>query len=243
MFDVGYKMWRHIAHTLQSRSQAIQTTLNQYNKSAKALSPPCPPLQWAEVVEYMLLADVDLLCDTHHGEDIRSCQWATPASCRAMDMYFRVLQAGEEIQQLDVKILRFVTYMQDEVNFFLQEEAHVCTYDPVLACQIRLLTIEKSCYNAVHMDLFYKTSKISGFSAKITSGIHVSEVSANGASTPPTASKTVGIGITHDNVAPAHHLAVNLLDLSLEDKEYKEEETAKQELEDIYEVFSCALDI
>jgi hypothetical protein len=243
MFNVGYKMRRHIAHALQSRSQAIRTTLDQYNESAKALSPPRPPLQWAEVVEYTFLADVDLLRDTRHGEDIRSHQWATPAGRRAMDMYFRVLRAREEIQRLDVEIPRFITYMQDEVNFLLQEEACVRTYDPVLAHQIQLLTVEKSRYNAVHMDLFRKTSKIPGFGAKITPGIHVSEASANGASTPPTASKTVGIGITHDNVAPAHHLGVNLPDLSSEDKEYEEEEAAEQELEDIYEVFSRALDI
>jgi hypothetical protein len=254
-------MQKHIAHALQSRSQAIRTALDRYNESAKALSPPRPPLQWSEVMEYTFLADVDLLRDTRHGEDIRSHLWATPAGRRAMDMYFKVLRAQEEIQRLDVEIPRFVTYMQDEVKFLLKEEARVRTFDPALAHQIRLLCLEKSRYNAAHMDLFRKTSKVSGFNAKLTPGIHTSVASANGTTIfamPLTAGKAVGTGTTHNTndiatAVPASdllqvpnqglppYIGADLPELSLEDKEYKDEEAAEQELEDIYEVFSCAL--
>ena len=66
------------------------------------LFPPRPTLDWDQVVEYTFLADFDLLRDTR--QDIRTCPWATPAACLAMDSYFKVLWAAEEIQCLNVHV-------------------------------------------------------------------------------------------------------------------------------------------
>ena len=67
------------------------------------LNPPCPTLDWDQVVEYTFLADFDLLRDTR--QDIRSRPWATPAARLAMDSYFKVLHAAEEIERLNVEFL------------------------------------------------------------------------------------------------------------------------------------------
>jgi hypothetical protein len=41
----GYKLRKHIAKALQSRSQAILTALDSYNTAARALTPPRQQLE------------------------------------------------------------------------------------------------------------------------------------------------------------------------------------------------------
>ncbi|KAG2029717.1 hypothetical protein BDR03DRAFT_1018056, partial [Suillus americanus] len=57
----GYKLHKHIAKALQTRSMAIRAALNTYNGIASAMATPRPTLQWEEVVDYAFLADFDLL--------------------------------------------------------------------------------------------------------------------------------------------------------------------------------------
>ncbi|KIK17789.1 hypothetical protein PISMIDRAFT_52478, partial [Pisolithus microcarpus 441] len=66
----GYKLRKHIAKALQTRSAAIKVVLDRYNKCALVT------LRWEEVVEYAFLADFDLLRDTR--EDISQRPWAHP---------------------------------------------------------------------------------------------------------------------------------------------------------------------
>ncbi|KAI6023100.1 hypothetical protein BKA83DRAFT_4493227 [Pisolithus microcarpus] len=115
----GYKLWKHIAKALQSRSAAIKVMLEHYNKCALAVRPPCQTLQWEQVVEYAFLANFDLLRDT--CEDISQCPWAHPTARFAMDIYFKMRRAEEEIVCLNIKIRRVVTYMHDEDRFL-----HTC---------------------------------------------------------------------------------------------------------------------
>ncbi|KIK20250.1 hypothetical protein PISMIDRAFT_13140 [Pisolithus microcarpus 441] len=60
----GYKLRKHIAKALQTRSTAIKVALDRYNKCALAVRPPRQTLRWEQVVEYAFLADFDLLRDT-----------------------------------------------------------------------------------------------------------------------------------------------------------------------------------
>ncbi len=95
-------MRKHIGKALKACSQAIWTALSQYNAAAAALSPPRPPLQWDCVVEYAFLADFDLLQDVQ--QDMSDHKWATPAGHQAMDMYFKICRAREEVKHLNIKI-------------------------------------------------------------------------------------------------------------------------------------------
>ncbi|KAI6150233.1 hypothetical protein EDD17DRAFT_1513586 [Pisolithus thermaeus] len=74
-----------------------------YKLSAHACSPLHHQLTFEEVVEYMFLTDFDLL---HHAtcEDISQHPWASPATQVAMDQYFRVCCAEEEIKCLNVEV-------------------------------------------------------------------------------------------------------------------------------------------
>ncbi|KAJ7720635.1 hypothetical protein B0H16DRAFT_1666433 [Mycena metata] len=91
--QTGYKMRRHIAKALQTRSEAVKNAINRYNIAAASLEPPAPQLTWEEVVEYAFLADFDFL--------------------RATD---------EEIKCLNVEIRRLVTWIHDEDRFLRRWE-------------------------------------------------------------------------------------------------------------------------
>ncbi|KAI6094920.1 hypothetical protein EV401DRAFT_2062520 [Pisolithus croceorrhizus] len=84
----GYKLWKHIAKALQTRSAVIKVALDRYNKCALAMRPPCQTLHWEQVVEYAFLANFDLLRDT--CENISQHPWAHPTACFALDTYFKM---------------------------------------------------------------------------------------------------------------------------------------------------------
>jgi hypothetical protein len=166
---VGYKLRKHIAKALQARSQAIRNALEKYNNAASALSPPRPHLSWNDVVEYAFLADFDLLRDTRR--DIRDRPWATPACRLAMDRYFKLERAREEIQRLNIEILRVITYLCDEDVFLKKKEDEIRLYDSSLAHQVSLHRRERGRFNSQHMNHFKKLAALPGFTGSILPGI------------------------------------------------------------------------
>ncbi|THU84381.1 hypothetical protein K435DRAFT_589530, partial [Dendrothele bispora CBS 962.96] len=109
MSGTGYKLRKHMGQALKSRSQAIRTALDQYNAAAASLKPPKPALTWEQIVECTFLSDFDLLRDTR--EDIRERPWSRPRERKAMDRYFKILRAREEIKRLNVEIRCVATFL------------------------------------------------------------------------------------------------------------------------------------
>ncbi|KAJ7880617.1 hypothetical protein B0H14DRAFT_3767311 [Mycena olivaceomarginata] len=72
------------------------------------------------VVEYTFLADFDILRDTR--AEVRSRPWTRPAYQLAMDRYFKILRAREEIKKLNVEIPRMVTWIRDEYKVLRRKE-------------------------------------------------------------------------------------------------------------------------
>ncbi|KAJ3885175.1 hypothetical protein GG344DRAFT_70767 [Lentinula edodes] len=66
---VGYKMRKHIAKAMKTRSKSIQAAIKAYNEAAAALRPPRCIIQWEEVLDLIFLSEFDLLHDSR--EDIR----------------------------------------------------------------------------------------------------------------------------------------------------------------------------
>ncbi|KAI6153043.1 hypothetical protein BKA82DRAFT_4326878 [Pisolithus tinctorius] len=118
----GYKLRKHIGKALQTCSAAIQAALSQYNAAAK------------EVVEYTFLADFDLLRDTQ--KDISTHPWVSPTACLAINMYFKLCWAEEEVVCLNVEICCVVTYLIDEDRYLQACEALYQDTNPALAYQI-----------------------------------------------------------------------------------------------------------
>ncbi|KAG1743564.1 uncharacterized protein EDB91DRAFT_1247062 [Suillus paluster] len=98
----GYKLWKHIAKTLQTRSVAIRTALNTYNAITGSMHPPHRTPKWDEVVEYAFLADFDLLRDT--CADVSQHPWSLAAACSTMDLHFKMCQVREEIECLNIEV-------------------------------------------------------------------------------------------------------------------------------------------
>ncbi|KAG1871810.1 hypothetical protein DFJ58DRAFT_713769 [Suillus subalutaceus] len=126
----GYKLRKHIANALQTRSAAIHTALDW----SLALTPPRRTLKWDKVIEYAFLANFDLLQDAR--EDVSEHPWVTPAARQAMDLYFKMCRAKEEILRVNVKIRHLVTYIRDEDHYLCACEAQMLLSEPALAYQI-----------------------------------------------------------------------------------------------------------
>ncbi|KAG6858456.1 hypothetical protein C0991_002679, partial [Blastosporella zonata] len=118
-----YKLQKHIAKALKAQLQAIQMALERYNTAAATMSPPRSPLSWDQVVEYAFLADFDLLRDCQ--QDVSERPWARPAARLAMDRYFKMERAREEIRRLNIEIKRVITHMQDKEAFLAAKEKEV----------------------------------------------------------------------------------------------------------------------
>ena len=164
----GYKLRKHIGKALQAWSSAIKTALEQYNIAARALSPPRCTLTLEEVVEYTFLSNFQLLQDT--CEDISQHPWASPMACLALDMYFKMCHAQEEITQLNVEIHRFVTYLQDKNLYLHTSEEQLLTSHPTLAYQIRVLRNVREQFNSSHLQCLVETARLEGFTGTLEPG-------------------------------------------------------------------------
>jgi hypothetical protein len=140
-----------------------------------------------------------------------------------MDLHFKILQAHEEIKHLNVEIPQFITYMHDEDTFLLREEAQVHEYDSNLAHQIGLRHVTQARFNTIHMSRFRKIASMPGFTAILE----------------PCASISIAAEVAQQD-QPAGDAPA--LPLSVEDREYEEEEDAEWELQGIYKAFTqCAI--
>jgi hypothetical protein len=161
-------MRKHISKALQSHSQAIRSALDRYNSAARLLPVPHRQLNWKEVVEYAFLADFDLLRDAR--QDISDRPWATPAGRLAMDLYFKIARAHEEIFRLNVEIRRVATYIRDEDHFLWYAEAKALKTDTRLALHIQLHHKERGHFNDHHRRCLHDIARLDGFSGNILPG-------------------------------------------------------------------------
>ena len=180
MTTTGYKLRKHIGKALQTHSAAIRTALTQYNAAAKALGRRT--LEFDEVVEYAFLANFDLLRDTR--QDISTCPWASPAARLAINTYFKLCRAEEEVIRLNVEIRRMVTYLVDEERYLRACEALYQDTHPALAHQISRYHAIHSRFTQLHLRSLEKISCLPGFSGTLTPGISVSHGPGDSASVP-----------------------------------------------------------
>ncbi|KAJ7659532.1 hypothetical protein B0H17DRAFT_1212861 [Mycena rosella] len=116
-------MCQHIAKASQARLVVVKNTIHQYNLAALSLEAPAPQITCDEVVEYAFLADFDLLRATDGELDMKP--WTQPAGRHAMDKYFKLLRAKEEIVRLNVEIRRVVTWINNEDEFLRHRESEL----------------------------------------------------------------------------------------------------------------------
>ncbi|KAJ7208898.1 hypothetical protein GGX14DRAFT_338005, partial [Mycena pura] len=156
---------------LQARSKAVKNAVDAYNSAAGLLDPPMRQLTWEQVVEYAFLADFDILRDT--SAEVQSRPWARPVYRLAMDRYFRILRAREEIKRLNVEIPRVVTWIRDEYKVLRRKEQELgngagkteeqAEEDRGLALQVRRYRERRGRFDDSHMRRFYALAKEPGF--------------------------------------------------------------------------------
>ncbi|KAJ7840286.1 hypothetical protein B0H14DRAFT_2587516 [Mycena olivaceomarginata] len=176
-----YKLRRHIAKALQARSKAVRNAIDRYNAAAIALDPPLASLTWEQVVEYTFLADFDILRDTR--AEVQSRPWTRPAYRLAMDTYFKIERAREELVRLNIEIRRTMTWIRDEGHFLRGRELSLrstegktpeqAEEDLLLAVQMKLYREQRGQFDDDHRDNFRRLAKLKGFTGSISPGIAV----------------------------------------------------------------------
>ncbi|KXN83359.1 hypothetical protein AN958_01534 [Leucoagaricus sp. SymC.cos] len=154
MSQTGYKLQKHIAKALQSRSHTIKAAVDRYNTAARAMKPPRPILSYDKVMDYTFLSEFDLLRDSR--QDVRDRPWSTPKGRYLMDKYFKIVRAREEIARLNIEIKRVITHLRDEERFLLHQEHEYMSIDPSIAYQIHLYRLEQIRFAETHMHRFRK---------------------------------------------------------------------------------------
>ncbi|KAJ7862383.1 hypothetical protein B0H14DRAFT_3084658 [Mycena olivaceomarginata] len=162
--QTGYKMRKHIAKALQARSKAVRAAIDRYNEAAGALNPPMPSITWEQVVEYAFLADFDILQDTR--AEVQSKPWTRPAYQLAMDRYFKILRAREEIKRLNVEIPRVVTWIRDENRFLHKMER-------ILSDGEGKSDVEKETDGYMAVQRFHELARMPGFTGSLRCGVAV----------------------------------------------------------------------
>ncbi|KAF8157569.1 hypothetical protein K438DRAFT_1777209 [Mycena galopus ATCC 62051] len=167
----GYKMRSHIAKSLQARSKSIRKAIDKYNTVALSMDPPMPSLAWDEVVNYCFLAEFDILRDMR--DSICSRPWTRQNYQVAMDSYFKILQAQEEIKRLNIEIKQVVTWINDEDLFLRKKEDEYQESDPALAVQILRYRLCRARSDTNHMHRFWTLAKLPGFTGSVSPGVSV----------------------------------------------------------------------
>ncbi|KAI6102013.1 hypothetical protein EDD16DRAFT_1451959, partial [Pisolithus croceorrhizus] len=124
--------------------------------------PLCHQLTFEQVVEYTFLADFDLLRHATR-EDISQHPWASPAARAAMDQYFRVCHAEEEIKCLNVEVRRIITYLRDEDRYLKACIAQLQVSHPPLAYQAQLHHNVRARFTNHHLRLLTEIANLCGF--------------------------------------------------------------------------------
>lgn len=164
----GYKLREKIGKALKTRAQAIRRALNAYNAAAAQLNPPRESLTWAKLMETSTLGDFDLLRDSR--QDIREQPWTHPARREAMNLYFGIKRAEEEILRLNIEIRRLVTFMiDDHRNYHRTIAAHIIV-DPGLAREIAYQWQYRDHINSQIARRLHQTSQLKGFTGSLLPG-------------------------------------------------------------------------
>ncbi|KAI0323191.1 hypothetical protein GY45DRAFT_1265025, partial [Cubamyces sp. BRFM 1775] len=165
----GYKLREKIGKALKTRAEAIKKALLEYNACAAELSPPREALSWNDILNMSTLADFDLLRDTR--QDVRALPWAKPTHRRAMNLYFNIKRAREEIVRLNVEISRLFTYMIDEHYHYYDAIATSLLTNIPLAHELSRRWQYRQVVNSRIVQHLLQATKLDGFTGKLEAGL------------------------------------------------------------------------
>jgi hypothetical protein len=153
-------MQMQIWKALQRRGKAIRVALNKYNRLAKQLQPPAPPLEWKDVVNYMFVAEFEILKHSYSYKDVTNAPWVSQSTREGISKYYKVQRAKEEIICLNVEIKRLSASIQEENQFF--EASIETTSSTNTLLSLELATVYKSRHRVNNFHL----QRLDAFEAK-----------------------------------------------------------------------------
>lgn len=172
----AYKMRAHIAQALKNRSATIRKAVDRFNILADAVKKP--RIQYAKVVQYSFLGEFDLLRDSRH--DVGSKVWSKPLCREAMEAYFKLKCARDEIKRLNVEVRRLVTHLADEREIYKTAYELLVLSSPLLASELLRRWRYRSAINELHFERLQKLVDLPGCTATMTFGKRLNRVSFAG---------------------------------------------------------------
>ncbi|KAF8572998.1 hypothetical protein K439DRAFT_1564199, partial [Ramaria rubella] len=165
----GYKLCTHIAKAMKARSQAIQTAIKQYNDAAQALQPPCPSLDPKTVLDYVFLAEFDILRDARGN--VQSQPWARPPERLAAVTSFKICRSWEEKLQVEVEARHLLTSIRDESHDYAQALARLQHTDASPAYQVAKVFQLRQIVNDEHVRVLTRLQKHRSFAGILGVGV------------------------------------------------------------------------
>lgn len=173
--------------------------MEAYNNAAVQLDPPREQLTWTKLMDTTTLAEFDILRESR--QDIRQQPWTQPACREAMNLYFGIKRAKEEIVRLNVEIRRLVTFMIDDHRTFYRAISFNIITDPVLA---NLLSHQWQFHNHIHARIaarLHQTSRLKGFTGTLLPGVREGyDSSSDAGGLPPWAGEVLGLEETYEDL-------------------------------------------
>ncbi|KAK1217449.1 hypothetical protein PQX77_019914 [Marasmius sp. AFHP31] len=203
MSGVGYKQRMKITSALRSRAEAIRKALERYNSAAERMDPPRETLSWDAILEMVSLADFDLLKNTHL--DITQLPWAKPKNREAMQLYFGIRRAKEEITRLNVEIKRLITFMLDDYADYTHAILTIRASNPDLASELMRQQAYRLATHTRIAERLQLTSQLDGFTGDLTPGERVNRDPAltDEVPLPAWATDILGLARLDDSTPPS----------------------------------------
>jgi len=167
--SLGYKARIHLAKSLQTRCKAIRNATEAYNRAARALSPPRPPLDWSQVSHYSFLDEFNLLRNTQH--DISNAPWAEPVVREAIKKFLRVRRAREEINRCNIEVRRLFTSIHEENQRFNITLKSLADWSDGTLGAVRHYCTHRRHVNSLLLERITCTFALDGFTGNRTLGL------------------------------------------------------------------------
>jgi hypothetical protein len=157
---------------MKARSETIRTAIKRYNDAAQKLRPPRPTLNPKTVLDYVFLAEFDLLCDACN--DVHKQPWARPPECLAAVTCFKICRLQEEKLRVEIEAHWLHMWIHDEEQLFMHVLSCLKTTDRLVAHQVGKLNGEQRIVNDEHRRVLTKLEHQWGYAGICQIGVRLS---------------------------------------------------------------------
>lgn len=164
---IGYNIRKNVWAHLNSRSQAIQTALKNYNSLAEKMNPPAEILDAKKIMELTFVAEFDLLRQSYGDMDVLQKPWMAPANRLVCNKLFKVVRAEEELDRLNVEMRRLRTWLYVEEKTYRDVITALTAQGQVLlAAEVRQRYDRRQAVNNNHHSILNVIEKLAGFTGQ-----------------------------------------------------------------------------